>query len=681
MSHELRTPMNAVLGMNELLSRTPLNSLQKNYVAHIRSSATMLLSIINDILDFSQLEDRKMQIAAAPWDCNSLLNDVLNLVSVKIAEKELSFTVDLDPTIPTSLVGDEIRVKQILINLLNNAVKFTDRGEVNLSVTVAGRPAHDEVLLAFRVRDTGIGIPKDKQSELFGRFVRIENPGTTRVEGSGLGLSICRNLVRLMGGSLRMESAEGVGSVFTAEIVQKVAPGSPCLTSFSPPPRASLLVFDADLPTIASIRQMAAAAKVEARLCSRLEEFTDALSAATFPYSHVVFEFRGAYPAAAEASRRRTGVRWLALLTLTDFIGQGKEPGIDFFFKPLVLPTFARFLRGESVDFGGSLPMANSLGMQPLFFRASGVVALVVDDSPVNRKVAEGFLQTFDIKSDEAANGEDALRLAAGKRYDLVFMDHLMPGMDGIAAAQEMRKLPGYARTPIIAMTANLGGSYRDRYLGAGMDDYLVKPIEFTAFTACLRRWIPAERQMPQSGSDAMEAALPGATGAAGAPSPGKAVGDAGEACVVAEPDPGAAASASSVTTVSSGASLLAAEPWIDGLDLAAGIEYTGGRKNLETILKVFARTAPKMLEQLESGRHSGNQAQFRTAAHSLISSMANVGGLGISGRARELEQAILAGQGAEIDRLYPIVHAELETIIAGVAAHLERVAAQNAAK
>jgi len=638
MSHELRTPMNAVLGMNELLSRTPLVPLQKNYVSQIRSSASLLLSIINDILDFSRIEDRKMELVEAPYDINSLLHDVINLVAVKVAEKDLSFTVDLDPSIPTILIGDEIRIKQILINLLNNAVKFTGKGEVNLSVSAEPSVGRRQVHLEFRIRDTGIGIPKEKQAELFERFFRIETSGTLPVEGSGLGLSICKGLVSLMGGMLTLESDEGAGSVFTATISQGVTVASEPIASFSCASPVSLLAYEEDAAALASIRRMAERTGIRAVFCGDLAEFRARLAAGDFPHTHVVFGYKNGYAAVLESVAARPAVKWLALLSMTDFIGAGKDPAVDFIFKPLVLPVLSRFLQGARVDFSVSIPLVNSMGLETAWFRASGVRVLVVDDSTVNRKVAEGFLQTLDIRVDEAESGEEAVRKASENAYDLVLMDHMMPGMDGLEAASRIRSLTGYAEVPIIALTANAAGSFGERYREAGMNDTLYKPIEFTAFVACLKKWLPPEkRQDGEAGTVLSSGDLRAAAGPHAVPA------------VVPDTD------------------------WIPGLDRESGIGFTGSLKNLEMILKVFKRTAPKMLEQLESGRRGGNANQFRVAAHSLISSCANIGAVRLSALARELEDAIIGGRTGDTDRLYQDVHEELEKTMAGVAAHADK--------
>ncbi|HKL85169.1 MAG TPA: response regulator [Treponemataceae bacterium] len=630
MSHELRTPMNAVLGMNELLSRTTLNSLQKNYSAHIRSSATMLLSIINDILDFSRIEDSKLELVKSAYNVSSMLHDVINLVAVKVAEKELSFTVDIDPSLPSSLIGDELRVKQILVNLLNNAVKFTDSGEVNLSIIPLQAIDGKSVWINFHVRDTGIGIPKERQVELFERFNRIDSGRSQLIEGSGLGLAICKGLVTLMGGTLTLESDDGIGSVFTAGINQIIGENSEPIASFAGSSSSTVLVFDADPLTLASIRKMLSYDTITASFCSDSETFRKMLEEGNKKWSHVVFEYRQGYDIVLETIVQWPQVKWLSLLTMTDFLGKGKHPSIDFLFKPLVISSFSRFLRGEHVDFSTSLPLVNSMGVQPLYFRASGVTVLVVDDSTVNLKVAEGFLQTLDIRCDAADNGEDAIMKASGFLYDLVLMDHMMPKMDGLETTKKIRKLPGYRDVPIIALTANAGESYRLMYREAGMNDTLYKPIEFNAFVACLKKWLPVSKTT--------------------------------------------AATATTTTIVPPLVKEeIATETWIPGLDKASGMTYTGSLKNLEMILKVFERTGQKMLDQLEMGKKSGNASVFRSAVHPLISSGANIGAVNLSSYARELEQAILAGKSSDIDLLYPLLHEELKKVITGVSVHFDK--------
>jgi|GEM_PF-1505098 len=641
MTHELRTPMNAVLGMNELLTRTTLSPIQRNYVSQIRSSASLLLSIINDILDFSRLEARKMELNPGPYRIVDLMHDVASLVLVKAQEKELSFTVDLDPFVPSTLVGDGMRVKQILINLLNNAVKFTNEGSVNLAISGNVSRDRKSFNLEMVISDTGIGIPQEMQSRLFEEFSRIEGASGASVEGSGLGLSICHGLVTLMCGTIGLESEAGVGSSFTVKLKQAIPEGSRAVAEFTGEGDVRLLVYDRDPATLKSIRRMIRSAGIKAECTTTIEEFSARLGRKEAIWTHVIFEYATGYELALQAASAMPGATWLALLSMSDFLGKGKDPSISFLFKPFMIDSFALFIRGEPVDFMMSLPISSTMGVSPSNFPSRDCRVLVVDDNAVNRKVAVGFLETLGIGAEEAASGEEALKAASSRAFDLVLMDHVMPGMDGLETAARLRKLPGYGKVPIIALTANSGDSFRETYRTAGFEDMLSKPMEFNAFMACLGKWLPGDA--------------------------GRIAGDAG--------DPAGARNAAVRAT---GAKARVAEgtaggEWIAGLDHASALSYTGSEKNLAMILKIFNRSGPGLLEKLEAGRASGDVAEFRTAAHSLISSCANVGAREVSERARELEAAILAGKAGDIDRLYPLVHGALKGALDGVAEYFRK--------
>ena len=625
MSHELRTPMNAILGMNELLARTALAPRQTTYVSHIRSSATMLLSIINDILDFSQIEDNKMKLIEGPYNIALLLSEVVNLVTVKIAEKNLSFTVDIDPHIPAVLIGDEIRIKQILINLLNNALKFTKEGGVNLSTRLNRDLNENTTVLEFCVRDTGIGIPQEKQAKLFERFSRIENSRSANIEGSGLGLSICKSLVNLMSGRIKMESEEGVGSVFTIEIPQKFSDKERPVVVFTHSPKTSLLVLEADIATNSSIKQMAAYAHIPVKFCSDVEEFISIVTTQQMRWTHVIFEYKTGYATVSQVSDKHHCVKWLALLSMTDFIEDERIPAIDYCFKPLDLSSFAHFLAGEKLEFGTLALLDISPGITPTGFKGSEISVLVVDDTPVNRKVTEGFLQTFDIHVDEAESGEAAIHKVSETQYDLIFMDHMMQGINGPEATARIRKIPGYETIPIIALTANTDPTYIGLYKKAGMNDYLCKPIDFNAFTDCLKKWIPLKKSETEQ----------------------KKI--KGQEEQIYSPD------------------------WIPELDLNAALEYTGSRKTLDKVLEIFNRTAPAMFTELEDAKQSSDRDRFRKAVHPVISTLGNIGGLVISDNARDLEQAIITDDKEIQARLYPMVHDELESIIMHVAQYNRR--------
>lgn len=674
-THELRTPMNAVLGLNELLSRTELTAIQRNYAAQIRSSASLLLSIINDILDFSKIEARKLELDESPYRIEDTIRDVSNLIGVKAHEKDLSYTVDIDPLVPAVLLGDEVRVKQILINLLNNAVKFTPKGEVRLSVSSSYAPDGLSAMIRLSVRDTGIGIPKERQARLFERFSRVDEGPATHVEGTGLGLSICKGLAFMMGGSIRVESDDGAGSVFVAEIRQKLEHASRPLVDLSRVGKERVLVYERDKATLSSILAMARSMGLSPTVCRDMGELQAALTSASeskgdgsCDLTHVIFEYASAYELVLPFIGSCSKVRWLSLLSLSDFLGRGKDPSVSFVFKPLLITTFARFLAGESVDFSSTLPLAGTLAMTPPSYRSRGARALVVDDNEINRKVADGFLKSMDISIVEADSGAAALERARenpGKAaFDIVLMDHIMPGMDGIETSRRLRKLEGYESVPIIAFTAIADDRYREQYREAGINDVLYKPIELAAFIACVRKWIA----VPPDGAPQ---GLPGMGPVdAGSAMQVSGVAISGNDSLDAPISPGSGPGAASAGGESRGAA--EGEPWIAGLDREAALRFTGNEKNLEAILKIFAKSSPSLMEKLEAGRRSGDPGTFRVAAHSLISSCANVGAMTVSKRARALEDAIIAGSEADVDRIYPEVHASLREAIDGVARYVK---------
>ncbi|ULQ58829.1 response regulator [Brucepastera parasyntrophica] len=633
MTHELRTPLNAVLGMNELISFTELSPLQRKYVTHIRSSANHLMSIITDILDFSRIEANRIELSPAEYNLTDLIQDVINFIVVAATEKELYVTADICPSIPVFLIGDSIRLKQILINLLNNAVKFTPTGGVSLSVSCKNNSrGSGGITLIFRIQDTGIGIPEEKQANLFRRFMRIEKENASPVEGTGLGLSISQGLAQLMDGTISLESSAGSGSVFTADVKQQAVPGSPPLADFSFVKNSeplSLLVFDRCEPVLQSIFSMAEYAGISAEICSDGNIFREKLAAAPFKWTHVIFEYSTGYEIAREFAQTYKKVRWLGMLLDSDLFEKENRSGIDFLFKPLLVSTFAQFMRGEHVDFNiTDKDTPGTPQVLPVYFRAKDTRILVVDDNILNRKLAEEFLQILNIHTDEAINGRDALEKIRKNRYDLILMDHIMPEMDGVQAVRHIKSQPEYAKIPVIMLTANAGGESRNEFLDAGVQDVLAKPLVFETFSACLKKWLPAEKK------------------------------------VYTHDDPGAGNEKNA-----------SAKPeWIYGLDRAKGIECTGSLENLKKMLEIFNQTSEGMLEKLETAKVSGNKNDFRIAAHSLIGTAGCIGARDLPEDARELEQAILNNQTETVEKIYPRVHDNLRKIVDAVAQYCQTI-------
>jgi signal transduction histidine kinase/FixJ family two-component response regulator/HPt (histidine-containing phosphotransfer) domain-containing protein len=492
-SHEIRTPMNAVLGMSELALRETNVAQKDEYVREIKQAGHNLLSIINDILDFSKIESGKLDIVDHEYALSSLLGDCTSIIRPRLGEKGLRFVTDFDHDLPNRLWGDEARVRQVTLNLLSNAAKYTPRGTVTFGVS--GQKLPDERIdLFIRVSDTGIGIKPEDLPKLFGEFNRFDGAKNRGIEGTGLGLVISRNLCLLMGGDITVESEYGTGSTFTVHIPQTVIDPSP----FS----------------------------IEERR-----------------HSDILFAARFAAPDAR---------------------------------------------------------------------------VLVVDDLSTNLTVASGLITPYQIEIDTALSGEEALRLMKDEQYDIVLMDHMMPGMDGIETAARIRALEGekYKNTPIVALTANAVSGMKEMFLREGFNDYLSKPVDVIKLDEILTRWIPEEKQQKRAAApDKPPAETPAETPAA-----------------------------AGITA-------------IPGVDAAKGILFTGGtEEGYREVLEVFGQDAeervvslrdfldaPVSAEKLSAERLSA----FTTQIHALKGALAIVGAAEASAEAARLEAA---GKGGDSD-------------------------------
>ncbi len=374
MSHEIRTPISAVLGMNEMVLRESKDTEIKKYSMDIKSSAQALLGIINDILDFSKIESGKLEIIPAEYELNSMLNDLFNMFSLRTQEKGLKFDVIVDPKLPSKLYGDDIRIRQVLSNFLSNAVKYTEKGTVTLEL--AGRTEGDNVILHFTVKDTGIGIKQENMSKLFLAFERFDEEKNRNIEGTGLGMNISAQLLKLMGADLKVESVYGKGSSFSFDLRQRILEEEP----------------------IGSFQERARKAARE----------------------HVY---------------------------------------------------------------------------QASFTAPEGEI-LLVDDNRVNRKVFCGLLKQTKVKIKDVGSGKECLEEVAKKHYDMIFLDHMMPEMDGMETMSRMKQLQDNQcmDTPVVMLTANAIMGAREHYLAEGFDDFLAKPIVQDKLEKIMVQWMPPEK-------------------------------------------------------------------------------------------------------------------------------------------------------------------------------------------
>ena len=605
MSHEIRTPMNAILGLARLSLDAGPDPRQRDYLEKIQTAAGSLLGIVNDILDFSKIEAGRLGIEATPFSLDQVLDRVITVIAHRAREKGLRFHVAVQPGLTRQLVGDPLRLGQVLINLMGNAAKFTEHGEIRLQVD--GHDTDDgQLAVGFTVSDTGIGMDASQITRLFEAFSQADSSMTRRFGGTGLGLAISRHLVELMGGHLEVDSQPDQGSRFSFTLRLDRAEAAPALPSAG----AHVLVVDADPASRRILQHLLAELSHTSEGCSTLAAARDTLVQADRGRPiELILLAPGPDIDAAAGFARQLPPEGPRLLVLTAFGDEADIPHAD---GRLHLPTTAASLREAIATAlaprgGRNLPTA---ARPPQPSPLAGLHILLVEDNDINQLIARGLLEQLGAAVSVAANGRlalDALQAAGPGAFDLVLMDLQMPVMDGLEATRQLRREPRFRSLPIVAMTAHAMAEQRRQCREAGMDDHIAKPIVPEQLAETI---LHHTRRRPRG----EPAALP--------PAPPPAA-------------PGL--------------------PRVEGLDTAGGLRRCSG--NLELYLRLLARFAGNQaatLASIDAALASGHHQEAERLAHTLHGTAANLGADALRQAARELESALRDGRpGADArDRL-----------------------------
>lgn len=482
MSHEIRTPMNAVIGMAEMALREELPPAAREYIYQIKAAGKSLLTIINDILDFSKIESGRMDINEVDYEPMSIVYDVANIVMTRLKGKDVELILDIAPNLPNELKGDNIRIKQVLLNLVNNAAKFTSRGKIIMKMDYVQMDT-DEIELRISVEDTGIGIKKEDIGKLFQSFQQVDSKRNRNIEGTGLGLAISKRLLTLMDGDIWVESEYEKGSRFYCSLPQKIIDETPSIGIRDP---ESILVVG--LISNPYIRES---------LCSDVTNLgvnyvlVSSKDFNTFPEDKKVFFFieRLMFSEGVEDFiRHNPQITAVLLIEFYDEVNYD-IPNLLIVRKPLFAMNIAMILNEEELNF------AVDVDEKEFDFIAPDAKILIVDDNAVNLTVAEGILEPLKMKIDTVTSGKAAVDKISKFHYDIVFMDHMMPELDGVETTHIIRRFhPEYNDVPIIALTANAMEGTKEMFCREGMNDFVPKPIELRLLAAKVKQWLPMEK-------------------------------------------------------------------------------------------------------------------------------------------------------------------------------------------